>query len=102
MKNTGMSVWVPTIICEKDIEFHISIQDLMDCVLSSRESALEFFTDLTKRFKKEWFEIEDVSPYWMFETKEECDWYGWEFEWVTPEDKKYECTLFLQQTPIYC
>lgn len=103
MKNTGMSVWVPIIICEENIEFHIAIQDLMDCVISSRESALKFIEDLKKRFTKEWSEFDDVSPYNAFEevTKENCGWYGWEFTWTTEKDEKYDCVIFLQLTPIY-
>ena len=98
MKRTGMSVWVPTINCEEDIEFHLKIQDLMDCVLGSRESALEFVENLKKQFKDEWSEFDDVSPYNVDSdiTKENCSWYGWEFTWG-----EYDCTIFLQLTPIF-
>lgn len=102
MKRTDMSVWVPIINCSEDIEFHLKIQDLMDCVLGSRESALEFVENLKKQFKGEWSEFDDVSPYNVYSdiTEENCSWYGWEFTW-TQFGEEYDCTIFLQLTPIF-
>lgn len=106
MIRTGLEVWVPMINCDEDINFHLGIQDLMDCVLSCRESALEFISNLKKEFDVfgEWSEFEDVSPYNFYEevTKENCEWYGWEFVWTTSDGEKHKCSIFLQLTPIFC
>lgn len=103
MKRTDMSVWVPIISCDEDIQFHLGIQDLMDCVLGSRKSALEFIENLKKEFKEEWSEFSDVSPYNVVSevTKENCNWYGWEFIWTTEDKTSYNCAIFLQLTPIF-
>ena len=103
MKKTDMSVWVPTISCGEDTQFHLDIQDLMNCVLGSRESALEFIENLKEQYKKEWSEFSDVSPYNVYSeiTKENCNWYGWEFTWTTEDEACYDCVIFLQLTPIF-
>lgn len=104
MKRTDMSVWVPIISCDEDIQFHLGIQDLTNCVLGSRESALEFVENLKEQFKEDWSEFDDVSPYNVCPekvTKENCSWYGWEFTWTVEDGECYDCAIFLQLTSIF-
>ena len=91
------AVWVPSFVCEDDVEKNVCIQDLADCVLIDRESAKKFAESLIKTHEDEWKDICDVSPHIILkcENESEFSWYGWEFMW---DDCK--CAMFLQETPI--
>lgn len=101
LKKMNATVWVPSFTCDNDFEMNVSMQDLADCAMLNKESALQFIEDLKETYKKEWSNFSDVSPCNVFEdvTEETATWFGWEFTW-TSNEKDYLCAMYIQEVPI--